>query len=104
MDDEQAEELCRERQLHRRLMIKLERLSHEMEKFNISEYIDLLNRPRRYLFVNLMGGIARGLGFALGATLLAALVLYSLQRVVMLNLPLIGDFIAELIRIVNQRL
>ena len=104
MEEGREEESYLERQLHRRLIIQLERLSRDMEKFNIAEYVNLLNNPRRYLFVNFLSGIARGLGIALGATLLAGLFIYVLQRLVVLNLPLIGNFIAELIRIVNQRL
>lgn len=88
----------------RRLLLKLGRLSRELERFNIAEYMRLLNNPRRYLWINFAGGIARGLGFAFGATLLAGLVLYLLQRIVMLNLPVIGGFIAELVTIVNQQL
>ncbi|VFU19111.1 conserved hypothetical protein [anaerobic digester metagenome] len=92
------------RQLSRRLLVKLGSLSQELEKFNIAEYIGALNNPRRYLMINFVGGVVRGLGFAVGATLLAGLVVYLLQRVVMLNLPVIGGFIAELVKIVNQRL
>ncbi|HOB87030.1 MAG TPA: DUF5665 domain-containing protein [Bacillota bacterium] len=94
----------KERRLQRRLLVKLSLLSREMEKYNIAEYMNLLNDPRRYFAVNFLGGIARGLGVALGATIFAALVLYLMQRLVVLNLPLIGDFIAELVRIVNQQL
>ncbi|HPU01067.1 MAG: hypothetical protein GX890_00925 [Firmicutes bacterium] len=93
-----------QRQLQRRLIVRLARLSRDLERFNLAEYISLLNNPRRYLLVNFAGGIARGLGFALGATLLAALLLYIMQRLVILNLPLIGDFIAELVKIVNEQL
>ncbi|HOL18325.1 MAG TPA: DUF5665 domain-containing protein [Bacillota bacterium] len=104
MDQWQEDGPYRERQLQRLLLLKLGQVSREMEKFNIAEYIALLNNPRRYLLVNFMGGIARGLGIALGATLLAAVVIYFLQRLVMLNLPLIGDFIADLIKIVSEQL
>jgi hypothetical protein len=104
MDKRQDDERYRERQLQRQLILKLDKISQEMEKFNIAEYIDLLNKPKRYLFVNFMGGIARGLGIAIGATLLFAVLIYFLQRLVMLNLPLIGDFIADLVRIVTQQL
>jgi hypothetical protein len=104
MDRQKDEQGYRERQLQRQLILKLDKISQEMEKFNIAEYIALLNKPRRYLFINFMGGIARGLGIAIGATLLAAVILYFLQRLVMLNLPVIGDFIADLIRIVTQQL
>ncbi len=90
--------------LQRRLLHKITEVAQDMERFNLSEYITLLNSPRRFFFINLMAGIARGFGFALGATVLGALVLYLLQRMVVLNLPLIGDFIAELVRIVQQHL
>ncbi len=104
MNDGKQDDSYRGRQLQRQLLIKLGKVSQDMEKFNIAEYVSLINNPRRYLFINFMGGIARGLGFALGATLLAALLLLFLQRLVMLNLPVIGDFIAELVKIVNQQL
>ncbi len=104
MDRKMDDDRYQERQLQRQLILKLDKVSQEMEKFNIAEYIALLNKPKRYLFVNFMGGIARGLGFAIGATLLAAAVIYFLQRLVMLNLPLIGDLIADLIKIVTQQL
>lgn len=100
----EEDECYRQRQLQRRLIVRLARLSQDLEKFNLAGYINLLNNPRRYLLVNFTGGIFRGLGFALGATLLAALLLYFLQRLVVLNLPLIGDFIAELVKIVNEQL
>ena len=75
-------------------------LSHQMEKFNLAEYMNHLNNPRRYLMLNFMGGLFRGFGIALGMTILGAIALYILQRLVVLNLPLIGDFLADLVRIV----
>jgi hypothetical protein len=62
--------------------------------------MNLINNPRRYMMVNFLGGLSRGLGIALGMTILGAFVLYVLQRLVVLKLPVIGDFIAELVRIV----
>ncbi|MEW5785903.1 MAG: DUF5665 domain-containing protein [Bacillota bacterium] len=104
MDDWREEDCSAGSRLQRDLLVKLGKLAQDIEKFNIAEYVALLNNPRRYLFINFLGGIARGLGIAIGATLLAAVLLYFLQRIVMLNLPVIGDFIAELIKIVNQNL
>nr|WP_241420958.1 DUF5665 domain-containing protein [Candidatus Contubernalis alkalaceticus] len=90
--------------LLRELNEKMEKLSQDMERFNLAEYLELLNNPRRYLWLNFAGGLFRGLGIALGATILGALVLYMLQRLVVLNLPVIGDLIAELVRIVQVHL
>ena len=45
----------------------------------------------------------QGLGMAVGFTLLGALVIYLLQRLVLLKLPLISDFIAQLVRLVLEK-
>jgi len=79
---------------------RLAKLSQQLEKFNLAEYMNLLNNPRRFIMVNFLAGLFRGFGIALGMTILGAFVLYLLQRLVVLNLPVIGDFIAELVRIV----
>lgn len=87
-----------------RLNQRAAKLIQEFEKFNIAEYLVLLNNPRRFFWVNFLGGLARGLGVALGATVVAAILLSILQRVVVLNLPIIGDYIAEIVRIVQNQL
>jgi hypothetical protein len=87
-----------------RLNQRVARLLQEIDKFNIAEYMELLNSPRRFFWVNFLGGLGRGLGAALGATIFAAVAIYVLQRIVVLNLPLIGDFIAEIVRIVQSRM
>jgi hypothetical protein len=97
-DDSNSEETNQEGQQN--LLERIAELSQQIEKFNLAEYMNQLNNPRRYLMVNFLGGLFRGFGVALGMTILGALVLYFLQRLVVLNLPLIGDFIAELVRIV----
>lgn len=93
-----------DRELLERLHRQVSRLLQEIDKFNIAEYMELLNNPRRFFWLNFLGGIARGLGAAVGATLLAAVAIYILQRIVVLNVPLIGDFVAEIVRIVQNRI
>jgi hypothetical protein len=43
------------------------------------------------------------LGIAIGATLLVAVMVNALHRLLILNIPGIGSFIAEIIRIVEQQ-
>ncbi|MBL0388755.1 hypothetical protein JJB07_19320 [Tumebacillus sp. ITR2] len=75
-----------------------------MERSNFAEYVQLMQRPRRLIFLNLISGISRGVGIAIGFTVIAAVILYILQKVAVLNLPIIGDFIADLVRIVDAQL
>ncbi|HAA90381.1 MAG TPA: hypothetical protein DCE07_07440 [Peptococcaceae bacterium] len=91
-------------ELVKSLQEKIERLSLNMEKMKLAEYVDLMNNPARLLFLNFIAGVVRGLGVAVGFTLLGALVLVILQRLVVLNLPLVSDFIAAIVRLVQIQL
>ncbi|MDD2621376.1 MAG: DUF5665 domain-containing protein [Syntrophomonadaceae bacterium] len=83
---------------------KLDELSLSMEKLGIAEYVEMLRNPRRLFFINFWAGLSRGFGMAIGFTVLAAVVIYILQRLIVLNVPLIGDFIADLVNIVQIQL
>lgn len=83
---------------------KIDEIILTLEKAKIGEYVDIMNNKRRLIYINFIGGLARGFGMAVGFTLLGALVIYILQRAIAWNLPLIGDFIAELVKIVQERL
>ncbi len=86
------------------LIQRIAELSIAMDKTNIAEYVEFLRNPRRIIFVNFLGGLARGFGIGIGATILAALFVIILSRIVQLNIPVIGEFIAELVKIVNDHM
>ncbi len=86
------------------LMAKITELSINMEKMRLAEYIEMLERPRRLLYINFLIGLARGFGSAIGFTILAAIVIYFLQKVILLNVPIIGEFIADIVSIVQVQL
>lgn len=79
---------------------KLESISLTIEKTKISEYTEIIQNPKRLLLVNFIGGLARGLGMAIGFTILAAVIIYAIKQLV--NLPLVGKYIAELLNIVEN--
>lgn len=83
---------------------KIDYLSDLLEKNKISEYVDLMHDKKRLLFINFVIGLFRGFGMAVGFTLLGAVAIYMLQKMIDLNLPVIGDFIAEIVRIVQKSL
>ncbi|MHA7963751.1 DUF5665 domain-containing protein [Paenibacillus sp. CAU 1782] len=83
---------------------RMEHIASEMERTHIAEYVDLLNRPFSLIWRNLLAGTARGVGIAIGFTFFAATILYLLQLLGALNLPIIGDYIAEIVKIVQIQL
>lgn len=93
-----------ENRLLRSLEDKVGHLALTMEKINLSEYVALLNNPWKLLWVNFLAGLARGVGIAIGGTLLVTFLLFLLSQIAVLNLPLISDFIAEIVRLVQVQL
>jgi hypothetical protein len=81
---------------------KIQQLSISIEKAKIMEYVNLMEDPKRLLALNFVAGLARGLGIAVGFSILGAVAILILRRLVVLNLPVIGGFIAELIKLVNR--
>lgn len=82
---------------------KISELAEKMEKMKLAEYVQLLNNPWRLLYINFLAGLARGVGIAVGFTILGAVVLYFLKVIVMLNLPFISEFLAEIVRMVQLK-
>ena len=76
----------------------------KLKQANLAEFMRLLEKPARLIYLNFIGGLARGFGIAIGLTIIASLFLLLLTKLAELNLPVIGRFIADLVRIVNFHL
>ena len=83
---------------------KLNEILSKMEKAQIAEYIQLVKNPRRMLFINFISGLARGLGLAIGFFVLGAVMLWFLGRLAVWNIPIVGDYITEIVKIVMEQL
>ena len=84
---------------------KIDQIIIQMEKLSIAEYVEMLHNPRRLLLPNFISGVARGVGMAFGFTFLTALIIYLINALNILNLPVIGEFISDIVEIVklNQK-
>jgi hypothetical protein len=79
-------------------------LAVSIEKMKLAEYVKLLDNPWRLMYVNFIAGLARGVGIAVGFTILGAVLLYFLRKLVVLNLPWIGGIVAEIVRMVQLKI
>lgn len=83
---------------------RLEHLAQRLEMMHLEAYLRYVHDWRRRLFFDFLSGIARGIGFSVGFTVLGALLLYILRNIALSNLPVIGRFLAELVQIVETNL
>nr|WP_246469646.1 DUF5665 domain-containing protein [Cohnella nanjingensis] len=86
------------------LTVRLDRLALDMEKAQLKDYVNLMNRPWQLIWRNVLAGLSRGVGIALGFTFFAATIVWLLQLLGALNLPVVGDYIADIVRIVQRQL
>ena len=83
---------------------RLERLAERMEMLHIDAYLRYVRNWRKRFLMDFLSGIVRGIGFSVGFSILGALLIYILRNIALANLPLIGRFLAELVRIVETNL
>lgn len=83
---------------------KLDEHLMALERLRLPEYIRYLEDKRRFYRMQLIGGMVRGFGTAIGFTILGAVLVWLLQGLAQRNLPVIGDFLAEIVSLVQRRL
>lgn len=85
-------------------MHRIDKLIKRIEMMHLDAFLQYVHDWRRRLMFDFFSGIARGVGFSVGFSVLGALLLYLLRNVALSNLPVIGRFVAEIIRIVETNL
>ncbi|NHN28633.1 DUF5665 domain-containing protein [Paenibacillus agricola] len=93
-----------DRKLMESIHQQVTKIANHMERTQIADYVNLLNSPRKLILSNLLAGLSRGVGIAIGFTIFATTILYALQLIGALNLPIIGDYIADIIKHVQYQL
>ncbi len=83
---------------------KLDEHIMTLESLHLPDYVRFLEDRRRFYRMHLVGGIVRGFGTAIGFTVLGAVLVWLLQDLAQRNLPVIGDFLAEIVEVVQRRL
>lgn len=75
-----------------------------LERLRLPEYLRYLDDRKRFIRTQVTAGILRGIGMAIGFTILGAVIVLVLQRLAQQNLPLIGDFLVQVVELVQKRL
>ncbi len=83
---------------------RLIKLAENTEYRELAEYVHLMKHPKKIILKNLLAGIARGVGIAIGFTVLLVSLLYFLRALGALDIPIIGDYIADIVKIVQAQL
>lgn len=81
---------------------KLDEVLEILNEKNINKLMEIIVSPRKLFWRNFIAGIAKGIGVAIGFSILGAMLIYLLRYIVMLNLPVIGAFLKEIWDIMQE--
>ena len=77
-------------------------LIETFQKSNIEEWTYIFGSKKEIIKRNVIAGIFRGVGIGIGVTIITAILIILLQRIVALNIPIIGEYIADIVEIVQR--
>lgn len=84
------------------LNTSINNLIETFQKSNIEEWTYIFGSKKEIIKRNLIAGIFRGVGIGIGVTIITAVLIILLQRIVALNIPVIGEYIADIVEIVQR--
>ena len=88
--------------LEKLLLENIDKLNKSLQRNNFLDLVELLGDRKNLFIRNFSSGIFKGIGIGIGVTLITAILLILLQKIVALNIPVIGEFIADIVDIVQN--
>lgn len=81
---------------------KLDKLNYVFSKNNVIDLVEILGNRKQLFLRNIFAGIGKGIGIGIGVTVITAILIMLLQKIVTLNIPVIGEYIADIVDIVEK--
>ena len=88
----------------RLLLRRIHQWAEQMERLQLAEYVRYVHDRKKLFWRHFWSGVARGIGAAVGFTVLGAILVLILQDLARRNLPLIGDALAQIVSVVQRQL
>ena len=74
---------------------QLEKVADRLERMRVGDYLNNLNKTSRLIWLNLVSGIARGVGLTIGATLVIAIIFKIISALISLNVPYLSEMMQD---------
>ena len=88
--------------IDRKLLLQLIKINYNLNKNNVLDLIELTGNTKKYLARSFSSGIVKGAGIGIGFSIITAVIIYFLQKLIKLNIPGISKYIADIVEIVQR--
>ena len=82
--------------------LKIDQIIEKLEKSNLEDFTNIMGSKKQIIFRNFLAGIFRGVGIGIGITIIPAILVLILRHLVTLNIPVIGEYISDIVEIVEK--
>ncbi len=75
-------------------------LTKLIRQLRSERYLQMVENRKKFIFYNFLSGVFKGIGFAIGTTIVLALVFWLLSYLI--NVPFLGNWIANIIDYIQE--
>lgn len=86
------------------------KLEKNIEKLNgiliRSKWIDLseiIGNWKKLIWRNFVSGISKGIGIGIGISLITAMIIIIMHKIITLNIPVLSNYIADIVEIIETK-
>ena len=90
------------KKIEENLLVELTKINNKLYEGKILDIAELLGNTKKMLLRNFSSGIVRGIGVGIGFTIITGVIVYMLQKIIKLNIPIISSYIADIVEIVQK--
>ena len=83
-------------------MFNKKQVNKNIEEIKLSDIVYTIGSRKEIIRRNFLAGIFRGIGIGIGVTVVTAIIITILQRIIRLNIPIISDYIVDIVEIVEN--
>ena len=87
--------------LEEQILEYLCRLNYILNKNKVLDLVEIAGNTKKFLIRNFTSGIIKGIGIGIGFSIITAIIIYILQKIIKLNIPVISKYISDIVNIVE---
>ncbi len=88
--------------LNEKVLMQINNLNYILTRGKVLDLIEITGNPTKFLVRSFISGISKGIGVGIGFTIATAIIIYLLQKIIRLNIPVISKYISDIIDIVER--
>lgn len=81
---------------------QLAKVAMYLERMRLGDYIMMMNRPRRLIWLNFWIGVSRGIGLTVGATIVLAIIFKVVGWLISMNIPYLTEVLQDIVQVVKE--